>query len=190
MNHNGTHTTVCLSTPSSSKVCYYTTWPQVEFGVIQHTMKTDIPQYRLSVIRANIIRLMTEQEIGAKPLAQRAGLGETSVRDFLKNENRDIQIGTLIRIAEVLGVSLEEIATPIPGKHIFLPNETALATLIEGISSAIPESTSPGQRSRILAKALQLGLRLLADLPTIQNDEDAIRAMGGHVAEQARPSIQ
>lgn len=153
-------------------------------------MKKSASAHRLNVIRGNMQRLMEERAIGAKPLAQRAGLGETSVRDFLKNENRDIQIGTLVSIAEVLGVSLEELATPMPGKHIYLPSDNALAVLIEGIMSAIPADSSDQQRARILAQALQLGLRLLADLSAIHHDEDAIRAMGGRVAEQAHPSIQ
>lgn len=133
---------------------------------------------------------MEEHDIGAKPLAQRAGLGETSVRDFLKNDHRDIQVGTLVRIAEVFGATLEDLVAPAPGKHIYLPNDNVLMALTEGILSAIPTDASPHQKARILAQALQLGLRLLADLPAIHHDEDAIRAMGGHVAEQAQPSIQ
>lgn len=190
MNHNGPHTKVCFSTPSRLKVCYYTTWPPHAFGVMQHTMKNDPASNRLRTIRSNLRRLMEEHDIGAKPLAQRAGLGETSVRDFLKNDHRDIQVGTLVRIAEVFGATLEDLVAPAPGKHIYLPNDNVLMALTEGILSAIPTDASPHQKARILAQALQLGLRLLADLPAIHHDEDAIRAMGGHVAEQAQPSIQ
>lgn len=63
----------------------------------------------LSAIRDALRRQMERKGLKAKPLAKRAGLGETAVRDFLNNDSADVRMGTLVRLASVLDCDLEEL---------------------------------------------------------------------------------
>lgn len=60
-------------------------------------------------IKALIAAAMRRKNIGAKPLAKRANLGETAVRDFMKKENVDIRLLTLKKLAGALGMELEDL---------------------------------------------------------------------------------
>lgn len=67
----------------------------------------------LSAIRDALRRQMEKTGWKAKPLAKQAGLGETAVRDILKNPGQDVRVGTLVRLASVLDCDLEQlIAAP------------------------------------------------------------------------------
>lgn len=67
----------------------------------------------LSTIRDALRRQMEKTGWKAKPLAKAAGMGETAVRDILKNNGQDVRVGTLVRLASVLNCDLEElIASP------------------------------------------------------------------------------
>lgn len=60
---------------------------------------------------------MLRKGIARKPLAQRAGLGDTSVRDLLDNEDRDIKLGTLFKLSGALDMTIDEFvggAQPVP----------------------------------------------------------------------------
>ncbi|MBR2268292.1 MAG: helix-turn-helix domain-containing protein [Sphingobium sp.] len=64
---------------------------------------------------------MERKAIKNKPLAQKAGLGETSVRDLLDNEDRDIKLGTLFKIAGALDTDIRDLiggspAVPLVGR--------------------------------------------------------------------------
>lgn len=67
------------------------------------------PMDKVEEVRAAIRRVMERKGIKPKPLAQRAGLGDTSVRDLLDNPGRDIKIGTLQKLAGALEVNLEDL---------------------------------------------------------------------------------
>lgn len=54
---------------------------------------------------------MRRKNIGAKPLAKLANLGETAVRDFMKKENVDIRLLTLKKLTRALGLDLEDLFT-------------------------------------------------------------------------------
>lgn len=60
-------------------------------------------------VREALRRVMERKGIKPKPLAQRARLGDTSVRDFLDNDDRDIKIGTLHKLAGALDIPIEEL---------------------------------------------------------------------------------
>lgn len=71
-------------------------------------------------VRAALKRVMIEKGMKPKPLAKKAGLGETSVRDLLEYEERDIKLGTLHRLAGALDISIDDLisgaAVPIKGR--------------------------------------------------------------------------
>lgn len=71
-------------------------------------------------VRAALKRVMIEKGMKPKPLAKKAGLGETSVRDLLEYEERDIKLGTLHRLAGALDISIDDLisgaAVPITGR--------------------------------------------------------------------------
>ena len=63
----------------------------------------------LQRVRAALRKVMARKGVKNKPLAKKAGLGETSVRDLLDNEDRDIKLGTLHKIAGALDVDIGEL---------------------------------------------------------------------------------
>lgn len=67
------------------------------------------PVDKVEEVRAALRRVMERKGIKPKPLAKRAGLGDTSVRDLLDNPGRDIKIGTLQKLAGALDVNVEDL---------------------------------------------------------------------------------
>lgn len=64
--------------------------------------------FDMQAFRARLDALMKRQNIGRKPLAKAAGLGETAVRDiFTKGD--DVRVGTLIKLADYFAISVEEL---------------------------------------------------------------------------------
>lgn len=76
--------------------------------------------FDIASVRASITRLMDRDGIKRKPLAQKAGLGETAIRDIFNPERSDVRVGTLLKLADFFGVTLDEVAgrerVPILGK--------------------------------------------------------------------------
>lgn len=54
---------------------------------------------------------MKRANIGSKPLAKKAGIGETAVRDILEGHSGNPRIGTLSAIAEALQITLIDLVT-------------------------------------------------------------------------------
>lgn len=71
-------------------------------------------------VREALRSLMERRQIKAKPLAKKANLGETSVRDFLDRDGSDVKLGTLKKLATALDASLDELLgfeqVPITGR--------------------------------------------------------------------------
>lgn len=65
--------------------------------------------YEVARVKAEIRRLMDRKGIKAKPLAKKAGLGETAVRDIFEREEADMRVGTLHKIAGALDVTVDDI---------------------------------------------------------------------------------
>ncbi len=65
----------------------------------------------METVRGNLRRAMRQAGIGAKPLAKKAGVGETAVRDIIEGHSLNPKITTLSQIAEALGMALSEILT-------------------------------------------------------------------------------
>jgi DNA-binding Xre family transcriptional regulator len=76
--------------------------------------------YEISRVKAELRRLMELKGIKAKPLAIKAGLGETAVRDIFEREGADMKVGTLHKLAGALDVTVDDIlgasAVPIVGR--------------------------------------------------------------------------
>lgn len=86
--------------------------------------------FEIAQIKAALQAQMDRQGIGAKPLAKKANLGETAVRDFLQKENNDIKIGTLTKLANALRCSVADLisgnVTPVAlGPNLFVKGEVA-----------------------------------------------------------------
>lgn len=65
----------------------------------------------LSDIKQRIEAEMTKKGFNETSLAQAAKLGNTAVRDLLKNPDQDPRIGTILKIAKALGVSVNYLLT-------------------------------------------------------------------------------
>jgi phage repressor protein C with HTH and peptisase S24 domain len=87
-------------------------------GVIDSTFRLQVPacdkphmehQDEVARVKGVLRRLMEEKGIKAKPLARKAGLGETFVRDMFEREGSDLKLGTLHKLAGALDVSIDEL---------------------------------------------------------------------------------
>lgn len=67
------------------------------------------PMDELQRVRLALRGVMARKGIRNKPLAKLAGLGETSVRDLLDNEDRDIKLGTLHKLAGALEIDINDL---------------------------------------------------------------------------------
>lgn len=67
------------------------------------------PEDELERVRAALKAVMIRKGVKPKPLAKRAGLGDTSVRDMLDNPGRDFKVSTLHKLADALSVNIEEL---------------------------------------------------------------------------------
>lgn len=67
----------------------------------------------MSALRAQLDRLMGERNIKRKPLAKKAGLGETAIRDIFDETRNDVRASTLIKLAEFFDTTVDELTTPI-----------------------------------------------------------------------------
>jgi phage repressor protein C with HTH and peptisase S24 domain len=103
----------------------------------------------IEAIRATLQKAMDRQGIKAKPLALAAGLNETAVRDVLKR-SRNPGIGTLLAIADVLEVPVEEM----------LGNSVPLLGKV-GAGGAIAFEESPDAMT-VQAPPVSVGRRLMA----------------------------
>lgn len=66
-------------------------------------------QDEIARVKEAIRRLMEQRGIKAKPLAKKAGLGETMVRDMFERPHSDLKVGTLHKLADALEVDVEEL---------------------------------------------------------------------------------
>jgi len=66
------------------------------------------PDPELEGVREKLRVAMERKGLKPKPLAQRANLGDTSVRDILDNPGRDIRVGTLQKIAGAMDVDVTD----------------------------------------------------------------------------------
>jgi repressor LexA len=66
--------------------------------------------FDIDAVRASIEVLMKRDGIKRKPLAQKAGLGETAIRDIFDPKRQDVKVGTLLKLADFFGVTLDELA--------------------------------------------------------------------------------
>lgn len=66
--------------------------------------------FDMAAVRAAIERQLRRQKLKKGTVSRRAGLGPTALRDILVYETQDIKASTLIRIADVLDVSVDEIS--------------------------------------------------------------------------------
>lgn len=103
--------------------------------------------YEVARVKAELRRLMDLKGIKAKPLAVRAGLGETAVRDIFEREGADMKVGTLHKLAGVLDVTIDDIigAAEVPivgrvgagGSIIYTENDLGGAPRPPGLSVAV-----------------------------------------------------
>jgi len=68
----------------------------------------------LAVVKRRMRERMAETGISAAKLADRANLTPRSVQRFLADGDRDLHLGNLLAIAEVLLVDPRELLTPLP----------------------------------------------------------------------------
>lgn len=73
-------------------------------------------EFDIEALRESLGRLMKARDIAPKPLAKKAGLGETAVRDIFDPARQNPRIGTLFKLAEFFDVSMDELVGrgPVP----------------------------------------------------------------------------
>ena len=75
--------------------------------------------FNMAHLRRELQRLMDRDGVKAKPLAKFAGLGETAIRDIFLEDRTDVRVGTLFKIADFFGVTVDSLTgsgVPLKGK--------------------------------------------------------------------------
>jgi repressor LexA len=67
----------------------------------------------MDALRAQLGRLMLARNIKRKPLAKKAGLGETAIRDIFDEKRNDVRGSTLIKLAEFFETTVDELTRPV-----------------------------------------------------------------------------
>jgi transcriptional regulator with XRE-family HTH domain len=65
--------------------------------------------FDMGILRTQLDRLMKAHDIKRKPLAKKAGLGETAIRDIFDDGRNDVRGSTLIKLAEFFDVTVDEL---------------------------------------------------------------------------------
>lgn len=66
-------------------------------------------EFDINVFRKRLDALMGERKIARKPLAKKAGLGETAIRDIYDPKRQDVRVGTLVKLAEYFEMSVDDL---------------------------------------------------------------------------------
>lgn len=92
--------------------------------------------FDIAAVRDSLGRLMKARDIKRKPLAKKAGLGETAIRDIFDEKRNDVRGSTLVKLAEFFEVSVDELIGhgPVPllgrigagGEILFAENDDAV----------------------------------------------------------------
>lgn len=132
-------------------------------------MVDDEFQMVLEAIRQNVAAALDGVGMGAKPFAKAHGMGETVVRDLVKSHNKDVQLGTLAKIARGSNVPLVDLLR-MPSQRVEPPTRQALERAIADALPGLPRAS--GKRAEYLAATVAAALQLpegLRDDPA--NDE-------------------
>lgn len=66
--------------------------------------------FDIEAVRASVQRQMDRVGIKRKPLAQKAGLGETAIRDLFNPERKFVRADTLIKLAEYFETTVDDLS--------------------------------------------------------------------------------
>lgn len=142
-------------------------------------MPSDEFETVLNAIRANVRDALGD--VGPKPFAIKNGMGETVVRDLVKAHNKDVQLGTLAKIAKGAGVPLVELLQVGPPQD--LPSAEQLAAMIDlGLDAGVNETTPRERIAEIVAPVVREQLRLF------RSDDSAARKAARNVRGKAARS--
>ena len=142
-------------------------------------------------IRASLQRLMTDRKIAPTTLSLRVGKGRTLVKEIMEG-NGDIKLSTLNRLAEALGVHVDELLgreeepTHLIALPVQMPSLDALTEMFEGL--LMPLATAPDRTTaaRALARSLPAALQAaLSPHRVVELDEE--REERRPSASEARP---
>ena len=154
---------VCYATPSSPGVLYHHLFVSAYWCDETH-MQPDEFERALNAIRHNVARAVESTGMGAKPFAQKNGMGETVVRDLVKAHNKDVQLSTLAKIARGSGVPLAELID-VREDAPQVPTEGELEAALLDMLPGMPKG-SLDKRARYLAEAVAHALMLPQARPT------------------------
>lgn len=157
--HVGQHT-VCCTTPSSESVLKHHLSVALGWCDEPH-MPDDEFETVLTAIRQNVAGALRKAGKGAKPFAKQNGMGETVVRDLVKAHNKDVQIGTLAKIARGADVPLVELLR-MPGSALTDASRRALEQALADALPGLPKAE--GKRAQYLAAAVERVLALPSGL--------------------------
>jgi len=144
-------------------------------------MVDDEFQMVLEAIRQNVTAALDGVGMGAKPFAKAHGMGETVVRDLVKSYNKDVQLGTLAKIARGSNVPLVDLLR-MPTQRAQVPTRQALERAIADALPGLPRAS--GKRAEYLAATVAAALQL----PEGLRDDPANDGMSAEdVSEEVAP---
>jgi phage repressor protein C with HTH and peptisase S24 domain len=85
----------------------------IHHGWKKYALRCDAPHmadvFDMAVVRARIAERMKQLKTNQRRVAMNAGLGQTAIRDILKYETSDVKASTLIKIADVLETTVDDL---------------------------------------------------------------------------------
>jgi len=130
------------------------------------------PEFPIQAVQQNVKRLMDEHGDKPKPLAQAIGLGETAIRDLLKDDAKGTTGRLLHALAQHYNVSVDQILGiegltenihPL-GPRLFIKGEVAAGRWVEAFESPESEWETFTGRPDVNAKEIhRFGLRVSGD---------------------------
>lgn len=141
--------------------------------------------FSMEIVRERLEQLMEERGIKRKPLALAAGLGETAIRDIFDDQRRDIRTGTLVKLADYFGVTLDDLIGRDAVKIQPLTAER-LSPVLAACLRVVEDEHWPDDKIAAISEAVLVGLNYLPDHPV---SADAQTVIGRIAADQFRRSL-
>lgn len=142
--------------------------------------------FAIEAVRARIEDLMEERGIKRKPLAKAAGLGETSIRDIFDERRRDVRVGTLVKLADYFGITLDDLIGR-DAVHNHQPVTADRLKPVLGACLAVVEGKDwSDQNLTAIAEAVIVGLDFLPDQHV---SDETLFVVGRVAAEHFRKTL-
>lgn len=147
--------------------------------------KTLLMTFSMEAVRNRLESLMEARGIKRKPLAKAAGLGETSIRDIFEESRNDIRVGTLVKLADYFGVTLDDLVGRDASNSHAVTVER-LKPVLGACLAVVEDEHWPDDKITAISEAVVVGLEYF---PNHQVSDDTLSVIGRVAADRFRKSL-